>query len=97
MIIPQSIGSLSLEGRVAIVTGAGTGIGRGIALEFAKAGAAVAVAGRRTGPIEAVAQEIHDLGQRSLAVSTHVSKKSEIDNLITAQTITVDAGFRTGA
>jgi len=50
--------SLSLEGRVAIVTGGGTGIGRGIALEFAKAGADVVVASRRLSVLEKVSEEV---------------------------------------
>ncbi len=44
-----------LAGRGAIVTGAGTGIGAACAVELAKAGAKVALFGRRTGPIESVA------------------------------------------
>jgi len=72
---------LSLEGKVAIVTGGSVGIGRGIALEFAKAGADVVVASRRLAPLEEVAQEIKALGRRSLAVQTDVSKKSDVENL----------------
>jgi len=82
MSIPASIGSLSLAGKVAIVTGGGTGIGRGIALAFAKAGADVAVSGRRTGPLESTAKEIEALGRRALAISTDVCLKDEVDNLV---------------
>ena len=46
-----------LEGKKAVVTGGGGGIGRGIALGLAEAGCDVALAGRRPGPIEATAQE----------------------------------------
>ncbi|MGH2599524.1 MAG: SDR family NAD(P)-dependent oxidoreductase, partial [Dehalococcoidia bacterium] len=46
-----------LGGQAAVVTGGGTGIGRGIALELARAGADVAVAGRRPEPLHAVVAE----------------------------------------
>ena len=74
--------SFSLEGRVAIVTGGSAGIGRRIALEFAKAGADVVVASRRLAVLEEVAQEIRALGRRSLAVQTDVTKKADVDNLV---------------
>ena len=74
--------NLSLEGQVAIVTGGGTGIGRGIALEFAKAGAAVVVASRRLSVLEKVAEEVTVLGKRSLAVQTDISRKTDVDNLV---------------
>ena len=76
--------SFSLEGRVALVTGARRGIGKGIALAMAGAGADVAVCDNvvEGGELEAVAEEIQGIGRRSLAVQTDVSKKSEVDNLV---------------
>ena len=74
--------SLSLEGQVAVVTGGGTGIGRGIALEFAKAGADVVVASRRLSVLEKVSEEVTTLGKRSLAVQTDISRKTDVDNLV---------------
>ena len=74
--------NLSLEGQVAIVTGGGTGIGRGIALEFAKAGADVVVASRRLSVLEKVGEEVTTLGRRSLAVQTDISRKTDVDNLV---------------
>jgi len=72
---------LSLEGKVAVVTGGGTGIGRSIALEFAKSGADVVVASRRLAVLEEVAKEIRALGRRSLCVPTDTSRKATVDNL----------------
>lgn len=82
----MSIPSFSLEGKVAIVTGAKRGIGRAIALVLAEAGADVAVATRvvkdANYDLEAVAEEIRGLGRRSLAVQADVAKKSDVDNLV---------------
>lgn len=80
---PESKENLPLEGKVAIITGGGTGIGRAIALEFAGAGADVVITGRRLGPLEKVAAEVKDLGGRSLAVQTDISNKSEVESLAT--------------
>lgn len=71
-----------LKDRVAIVTGGGTGIGRSIALEFAKAGADVIVASRNLENLEKVAGEIRDLGRRSVAVATDVRKPEDVDNMV---------------
>ena len=83
MAIEESKASLSLAGKVALVTGGGTGIGRSIALEFARQGANIAVSGRRPEPIKKVAEEIKETGRDSIAVPTDVSKKSEVDQLVT--------------
>ena len=86
MTIPASTASLSLAGQIAVVTGGGTGIGKGIALEFAKAGADVAIAGRRPDVLEAAAGEIRALGRRALAVPTDVTRRDDVEGLIAKAT-----------
>jgi len=71
----------SLEGRVAVVTGAGRGIGQGIAEDFAKAGAKVILAARRTEEIKRVEQRIRNAGGIAIAVTADVTKSSDLDNL----------------
>jgi NAD(P)-dependent dehydrogenase (short-subunit alcohol dehydrogenase family) len=71
-----------LEGRVAIVTGAGSGIGRAGARIMAKEGAAVVVADRDAAAGEATAQAITAAGGRALAVPTDVGKDAELDRLV---------------
>ena len=67
---------------VAVVTGAGTGIGRAVALALLKAGYSVALAGRRIEPLEAVVAEAKALGfDRALAVSTDVSQPDSVTAL----------------
>ncbi|MDR0839306.1 MAG: SDR family oxidoreductase [Oscillospiraceae bacterium] len=68
-----------LDGRTAIVTGAGTGIGKGCALELAKSGVKVALFGRRTGPIEEVAAECAKYTPGAFALSVDVSDKAAVD------------------
>jgi NAD(P)-dependent dehydrogenase (short-subunit alcohol dehydrogenase family) len=64
----------SLAGRVAIITGGGTGIGRGAALVLARHGADVVIAARRPEPLRATTGEIESLGRRALAVPTDVTE-----------------------
>jgi NAD(P)-dependent dehydrogenase (short-subunit alcohol dehydrogenase family) len=73
---------LSLAGNVAVVTGAGKGIGRAIALELAGAGADVVLAARTESDINELATEIRGFGRRALAVPTDVSDSGQVDDLI---------------
>ena len=78
----------SLTGRVAIISGASRGIGRAIALRYARAGASVVVSSRKLDGVQAVAQEIQAAGGEALAVQAHVGDAQAIDNLVTR---TIDA------
>jgi len=70
-----------LEGKVALVTGGGRGIGRSIAIAFAREGADIILASRSKEQIDAVAEEITGLGQRALAVPTDVTDRLEVDSM----------------
>lgn len=72
----------ALEGRVALVTGAGRGIGRALALALAGVGADIALAARSVGEIEKVAAEVEGLGRRALAVPTDVTDEAEVERLV---------------
>lgn len=72
----------SLAGEVAVVTGAGSGIGEGTAHVLANAGAAIVCAGRREAEIERVAQAIRDNGGEAIAVPTDVTKDEDVENLM---------------
>ena len=71
-----------LDGRVAIVTGAGKGIGAGCARALAEAGADVVCAARTQVDIDAVADDVRKLGRRSLAVATDVTVTEQLENLV---------------
>lgn len=88
----MSVSGLSLEGKLAIVTGGRRGIGRAIALAMAEAGADVALCDRVTddGELAAVAEEIQRLGRRALAVKADVTRKVDVDNLV--QVVTGEFG-----
>lgn len=71
-----------LTGRVAIVTGAGRGIGKALALGLAGAGADVVVAARTAADIEKTAEEIRALGRRALPVPADVQDAEQVTNMV---------------
>src|SRR5215813_9382184 len=72
----------SLENKIAIVTGGGVGIGRSIAVEFARAGADVVIASRKIENLEPVAAEIKKLGRRTFAQALDVRQEEAVKGLV---------------
>jgi 3-oxoacyl-[acyl-carrier protein] reductase len=71
-----------LEKKVAIVTGAGRGIGRSIALTLARSGARLSLAARTGTELETVQSEIENFGGQAIALPTDVSRESEVISLV---------------
>jgi NAD(P)-dependent dehydrogenase (short-subunit alcohol dehydrogenase family) len=74
---------MRLAGKVALVTGAGHGIGRGVALRFAEEGAQVGVLDRDGDACKAVAHEIQRAGAESLALVTDIANETQVDEAVT--------------
>ena len=75
---------IDCSGKNALVTGAGRGIGREIALKLAQAGANIAVCDVDLATAQSSASEIEKLGRKSLALKADVSKASDISEMVTA-------------
>ena len=71
-----------LEGKTALITGAGRGIGRAIARAFAAEGAAVALVARSRADLASVAAEVREAGGRALAVPTDVTQDAAVEALV---------------
>jgi NAD(P)-dependent dehydrogenase (short-subunit alcohol dehydrogenase family) len=82
----------SLQGKVAIVTGASKGIGEAIAQYLASYGAKVVVSSRKQADIELVAQQIRDAGNEAIAIACHTGSPQQCQQLI-AQTIQAYGGI----
>jgi dehydrogenase/reductase SDR family member 4 len=72
----------SLNGKVALITGASRGIGESAAIGLAKYGADVILASRKLPDLERVAGEIRALGKKAVPIAAHVAKMDEIKNLV---------------
>lgn len=72
----------SLSGKVALITGGSRGLGKEMAIAFAKAGADVVIVSRNLESCEAVANEIESLGRRALPYASHVGRWEEINKMV---------------
>jgi NAD(P)-dependent dehydrogenase (short-subunit alcohol dehydrogenase family) len=74
--------TISLKGKIALVTGGGRGIGKAIAYRLAEAGADVVIASRKMENLEATAKEFAALPGKTVPIACHVGRLDQIENLI---------------
>ncbi len=74
--------SISLKGKVAIVTGGGRGIGKAITKRLVEAGAGVAIGSRKLDNLEATAKELSELPGKVVPIECHVGRNDQLENLV---------------
>jgi NAD(P)-dependent dehydrogenase (short-subunit alcohol dehydrogenase family) len=72
----------NLEGKTIIITGAGSGLGRGLSMAYAEAGANIVTAGRTFVRLEELVREVEGRGGKALAVKTDVTKNEDVEKMI---------------
>ena len=75
---------MKLKGKVAVVTGAGSGMGKATALLFASEGAKVAAADISETAVESVAREVRNAGGEAIAISADVAKSEDVQRMVAA-------------
>jgi NAD(P)-dependent dehydrogenase (short-subunit alcohol dehydrogenase family) len=75
--------SFGLDGKVAVVTGAGRGIGKALALGLAEAGADVAIIARTSSDLEEVSEQIKSIGRRAFPVCADITDRKQVNQAIT--------------
>ena len=78
------INPFRLDGKLAVVTGAGKGIGRGIALSLAQAGADVVISARTESDLNDLAKDIEALGRKAYCVVADVTDTADLEKLVAA-------------
>lgn len=73
---------LSLEGKVAILTGSGSGLGRATALIMARGGADIVAVGRRPDPLQKTVEMVEELGGKAMAIPTDATNSKEVDAMV---------------
>mgnify|MGYP001466655803 CR=1 FL=1 len=73
---------MKLQNKIAIITGAGRGLGRSVALAFCREGASVVLSSRSAEEVEHVAEELRALRKQAIAVPADVSREDEVDRLV---------------
>jgi len=74
----------SLKGKVALITGGSRGLGREMALAFAKAGADIVIVSRKLEACEQVAKEVEAIGQQAMPYACHVGRWDQLDGIVEA-------------
>jgi 3-oxoacyl-[acyl-carrier protein] reductase len=80
--IEEDIPTRRLSGKIAIITGAGKGIGKEIAVEYAREGASVIVAARTYSDVETVAQQIQNEGGNAYPIACDIANVSDVENMV---------------